>query len=598
WAAGCIAIILVCISTDSNSAISAITSQTTPSKEAKDASFHLYLFGEDRGVPAHVKADNDWFITYGKWLECFPIEMERASARGLVFERSDGLRVRWRVGTLEAVVGSKRIKLPRTLRVFNDRLHIPLKVLCKLTNTRFIYDAGQNAGYVCAMLTEVQLMPATNGWQLNLRLTAPVTYRIDRLSNPDRIYIDLHDAVINYPPGVLLERHGSIASVRIGQFSTVPATARVVLDMDEPLNYEDRTEFDDNKRATRISLFIEDAKAPQPPIKPSINNIELQVSDRDTVTGIIRVERAYDYTAFTLIEPFRVVLDFRNADFVNPVGVQQIPKNPLVREIRTGMPDIDSERVARVVFELHRPAAFRIIEKRDEGLIIVRIGKGGWYGLVIVIDPGHGGRDPGARSPVGMFKERLIEKDLTLDIALRLNRMLMYAGAKPMLTRTTDCYVSLQDRVAFANAVNARAFVSIHLNAWPKPGGNWGTEVYYYTPQSRPLAEAVHKYLIMLLQRKDNGIRRRRFYVVRRTSIPSVLVEACYINHPEDGRLLQDDEFREKIAKAIFLGLHDYFGVPWNLQLQGEEIVEDVAQHVASDAPTQMQPEGEAPNQQ
>jgi N-acetylmuramoyl-L-alanine amidase len=172
------------------------------------------------------------------------------------------------------------------------------------------------------------------------------------------------------------------------------------------------------------------------------------------------------------------------------------------------------------------------------------------------VDAGHGGHDPGALSPFSP----LTEKQLTLDIALRLRRLLEQAGYRVQMTRETDVYLSLADRVALANRLQADAFVSVHLNSFPRPGERSGTEVYYWTPQSLPLAEAIYRNLLALLGRKGNGVRRRRFYVIHHTTMPSVLVEACYLNHPEEEQLLRDENFRQKIALAIFRGIAEFFG--------------------------------------
>jgi N-acetylmuramoyl-L-alanine amidase len=189
---------------------------------------------------------------------------------------------------------------------------------------------------------------------------------------------------------------------------------------------------------------------------------------------------------------------------------------------------------------------------------------------LIVVDAGHGGKDPGAMSPPRPGKPQLVEKHLTLDIAFRLKRLLEEAGYKVVMTRTEDVYVPLPDRVAIANNLRADAFVSVHLNSFPQPGAQWGTEVYFWTPQSYPLAESIYRNLLAIIGRKGNGIRQRQLYVVRHTIMPSVLVEPCYLNHPEEEELLRDENFREKIAYAICRGIMEFFGDLRTLERRGE----------------------------
>lgn len=218
---------------------------------------------------------------------------------------------------------------------------------------------------------------------------------------------------------------------------------------------------------------------------------------------------------------------------------------------------VEMERATRIVITLRSFCQGRLrAEGEDAWLLVIEALQKPVQQRLIVVDAGHGGHDPGACSPFSP----MVEKQLTLDIALRLRRLLQQAGYRVQMTREGDVYISLADRVAMANNLRADAFVSIHLNSFPRLGGQWGTEVYYWTPQSLPLAETIYRNLLALLKRKGNGIRQRRLYVVRHTTMPSVLVEACYLNHPDEERLLREEAFRERIALAIFQGIAEFFG--------------------------------------
>jgi len=128
-----------------------------------------------------------------------------------------------------------------------------------------------------------------------------------------------------------------------------------------------------------------------------------------------------------------------------------------------------------------------------------------------------------------------------------------------LMTRDTDMFVDLFARPLMAEEVQATAFVSIHCNAMPRPDTNWGTETYYYTPQSKILAIILHQHLLAALGRKDNGVRKARFVVVRETQVPAVLVELMYLNHCEEEQLLAQSEVRQAAAEAIVAGLQQYF---------------------------------------
>lgn len=183
---------------------------------------------------------------------------------------------------------------------------------------------------------------------------------------------------------------------------------------------------------------------------------------------------------------------------------------------------------------------------------------------LIVIDPGHGGSD------FGSMHNGLVEKDLTLDIALRLRTLLIARGWTVKMTRDTDRDVfgpnasdvdELQARVDVANNAGARMFVSIHANASTSSVPN-GTTSYWYKPQDRSLADAIQHRLIPLLGTKDDGIVRERFYVIRRTTMPATLIETAFLSNADDAAKLRSPAFRQEIALGIADGIKDYAGQP------------------------------------
>lgn len=178
-------------------------------------------------------------------------------------------------------------------------------------------------------------------------------------------------------------------------------------------------------------------------------------------------------------------------------------------------------------------------------------------GQVIVIDPGHGGR-PGAVGPTG-----LMEKDVVLDVSLRVTDMLRQAGATVILTRDTDSNVSLTQRVAIAEAANAHIFVSIHANAHINTTIG-GTETYFFqnsatAPASRLLAELFQKELVQALGLRDIGVKHGNFHVIRETTMPSVLLELAFISNAQEEALMRTNDFRQNSAAAIFRGIEAYF---------------------------------------
>ena len=173
---------------------------------------------------------------------------------------------------------------------------------------------------------------------------------------------------------------------------------------------------------------------------------------------------------------------------------------------------------------------------------------------LIGIDPGHGGRDPGARYGDSQ------EKVLSLDIALKLSSYLLAAGMEVILTRDGDSYISLRERVELANKKRVHFFLSIHLNAHSNPEAKGIETLYYPTSLSgRDLARRVQNSLINNLMMTDRGIKgRSNLFVLKKAIMPAVLVECGFITNTYDRGLLTREDYRDKIAQSILTGLINY----------------------------------------
>jgi N-acetylmuramoyl-L-alanine amidase len=176
----------------------------------------------------------------------------------------------------------------------------------------------------------------------------------------------------------------------------------------------------------------------------------------------------------------------------------------------------------------------------------------------VVIDPGHGGPDPGAVGIAG-----LRETDVVLDVSLQMARLLQARGVDVVLTRTSEVDVDLPPRVALANASNADAFVSVHANAlsMARPDVN-GIETFYFeggNSRSRALATALQQQMLAISPGSpDRGVRTARFFVIRRTVMPSSLVEMGFVTGSLDSARLADANFRRRMAVALATGLLTY----------------------------------------
>ena len=196
----------------------------------------------------------------------------------------------------------------------------------------------------------------------------------------------------------------------------------------------------------------------------------------------------------------------------------------------------------------------------------------------VVLDPGHGGRDNGARSPYEH------EKNFSLDVARRVRNELQKSGVRVILTRNSDSFVELADRAAVANRLKNAIFVSIHFNAADANQAANGFEIYCVTPRGAPstayeqirvrdmiqengnehdihsfaLANAIYHSMHGKVEMLDRGVKRARFAVIRLAGVPSVLVEGGFLTNAADARKVASKQWRDNYAASIARGILEY----------------------------------------
>ena len=148
----------------------------------------------------------------------------------------------------------------------------------------------------------------------------------------------------------------------------------------------------------------------------------------------------------------------------------------------------------------------------------------------MVIDAGHGGFDRG-----GIRSNIIPEKGVALDVARRLRSYLADAGFRTVMTRSSDTFVTLDRRVGTANAQRRAIFISIHFNSAPRRGAS-GIETFYASARAKRLASLIQRNAMKTTSGENRGIKRARFYVLRRSRIPAVLIECGFLTNPQDAR--------------------------------------------------------------
>lgn len=343
------------------------------------------------------------------------------------------------------------------------------------------------------------------------------------------------------------------------RFHSSPGCTRVVVDLTGSAEYSANRLKDPD----RIFLDIQNTMANSAKKSFEINDgiiklIRTSQFNANKTRVVLDVEQAHAYFVFHLTDPDRVVLDIYGSG-----GGNISP--PKLTETET--PKTEYQENKNLVKQL--------------GLKV----------KTIVIDPGHGGKDPGAVSSSGTK-----EKTLVLDIAKRLKKMLENDGNYNVyLTRESDVYVELEKRTAFANDKNADLFISIHINASTKPKAS-GVETYYLSmasdeeaqataalenassgktiselssiiryilrgakiEESRELARTFQSHLARHSETSDRGVKRAPFIVLIGSNAPSILVELGFMSNPNDEKLLLRQEYREKLAKSLAEAIKAY----------------------------------------
>lgn len=483
--------------------------------------------------------------------------------------------------------------------------------------------------------------------QLNIVADNPVQYKSFSMINPDRLVIDISNALVNTEFESKEIGKGGIIRARIAQFSRNPNVVRVVIDLED----------------------YKTCKLVQPKDKKSISliyaNIIYPVSflkegDRDVL--MVRGSQEMDTNIFKLDNPERLVMDI-NKSVLSEKEQTVETKTSYVKSVRTGQPDVGvtrvvldlepdtyydveqsgsltkiyisnlpfdfveytkynnsayvdlspgmeveyqpiidrANRILKIVIPKDLDVEQKVYEMNDNVLENVTVTKETHDGkvftvaafkmsslvnfellspattklvklkfnhkaekvdqLTVVVDPGHGGKDPGAVG-VGGVKE----KDLNLDVALRLDRILRGLGFNTIMTRTDDSYVDLASRSGLANRNYADFFMSIHFNAFMSSAK--GIETLYYpndiTPENpidnRKIADIFHSEIIEALKRPSRGITPRPgLHVLNKTKMPAILAELGFITNAEECSQIKKPEYRETAARALASSIVKYF---------------------------------------
>ncbi len=405
------------------------------------------------------------------------------------------------IDNTEAEVNGEKELLETPPRLIENRVMIPLEVIRLLTDIETDWDINSRELKIIRkrpFLTTVRNYTHPEKTRIVLDLSEQTPYRVTNLSEPDRIVVDVE---------------GSASQ----------------------LNAEQK------------EIVIDDSL---------VNRVRIGQFNQDTVRVVMDLKNNYEYQAFDLSSPQRIVVDIFN-------------------------PQDQTESIATSEDSEEKPAE----SDRENGE------------FVLVIDPGHGGKDPGAIGANG-----LKEKDVVLDIALRLRKILQNDGFTVHLTRDKDVEVPLENRPLMALQREASAFISIHVNSAFQRGSTTARGIETYVLNSRYIgasakdvadrenkasqyhdnedtilnqiigdleesasigfsldfADIVQKRLVQNTDLENRGVKQAPFIVLKGVNMAAVLIEVGFISNQKEESLLKTSEFREKIAQALSQSIKDY----------------------------------------
>ncbi len=450
----------------------------------------------------------------------------------------------------------------------------PVKSEIASTDSKKIIIGGEPGKSIAVpRVQKIRTNVTADSTEVIIDLEDSVQYASGRIANPDRIYFDLHTARLTpaVAHGNVHVSGGLLTKVRVAQNQS--GVVRVVLDVDGVRDYAVSL----TKKPTRLVIELYPSSNRKPEAtetaqksKGKTTGSSPQVVDASVAAGAtVPASDATEMTESPLVPAPKPLPEPSKTSLTRPVNSKSKPD--LVQPVAAPLPTRDGNSTLT----------------RALGLKINRI----------VIDAGHGGHDTGTIGPTG-----LMEKDLCLDIALRLGKIIeqKLPGADVIYTRSDDTFIPLEERTHIANEAKADLFISVHANSSPDHGAR-GVETYYLNmkgspeamevaarenavsqdgihdledlvkkiartekiDESKEFAEDVQDSLSKRIQKtakpvRNRGVRKAPFVVLIGADMPSILTEISFLSNPADEQLLKKPEHRQHIAEGVYQGVSAY----------------------------------------
>jgi len=462
--------------------------------------------------------------------------------------------------------------------------------------------AESNSGKV-PRLRRIGTSASAESTRVTIDLEDLVQYDSARIRNPDRIFFDLHAARLT-PELARQNIHVEgdlLSAVRVAQNQT--GVVRVVLNISGVKDYS--ASLVTNPPQLVIDLYPDTRGPAVRAAKAKRNTAPGPIEEPNVDSAVVREERTGVQavsTAATRVEPFGPQTSAGGGAIVTstagtsgaPTSALPAPSNSSLMPPASGKSRSKNAKAVGAKPDLIQPANAALPTRDGQSTLTralgLKIGR-------IVIDAGHGGHDTGTIGPTG-----LMEKDICLDVALRLGKIIhqRLPGAEVVYTRSDDTFIPLEERTRIANESKADLFISIHANSSHDHAAR-GIETYYLNlkgspdamevasrenataqesihdledivkkiarsekiDESREFAADIQESLAKRIQKlnktvKDRGVRKAPFVVLVGADMPSILTEISFLSNPADERLLKNPEHRQRVAEGLYQGVANY----------------------------------------
>lgn len=463
---------------------------------------------------------------------------------------ADSINVLLKIDSKKASVNNQEVLLDVPAKIIKDRTMIPLRFVGEALGA----DVEWNNDRRCVVINKTD-----NGNDVNSNVNisdlsyevindrpsivikgdGALKYEQEKSTDWSKLVIDIY-ADNNLKNNAIYVDSDIVRKAVIGTFKTDPLISRIVVELKQDVPYQ--IYQTDSEKNIIISFNTLNNTA-----KNTLKNITIE--DKGSELSVnLKTSKSSDINYFLLSNPDRFVVDIN--DTVIDVVAPKVSTNRYFEDLRVGQFSNDPD-VVRVVFDLKKGVRYKLHKEDNE--IKILFSEVSNEGKLIVIDPGHGGSDPG--TVAGMA----YEKDFNLDIAIRLKKLLEDKNINVLMTREDDVYVGTYARPIMANEAGADLFISIHNNSCGNPSVSGTETLCYPDPKKRAFALEIQKAVVKELGLPDRGLVEKPGYIVtREAKMPAALVEVAFMSNSNDLSLLKTEEFRQKAAQGIFNGIMNY----------------------------------------